>query len=106
MMTGLREYPVFQDRSTSITTNFVVVYSDDTSGRRTRRSELRRFLLIATVASLLLSLAVGQNASAPKPKPGTYAALLPSWNEIGHHCRGFPRGQLIFQTYSGEKKLC
>jgi hypothetical protein len=29
MTTGLREHPVFQDRRSSITANFVVVYSDD-----------------------------------------------------------------------------
>ena len=70
---------------------------------------MRRFLLIATVTSLLLSLAVGQNAAAPKPKLGPSAALLASWNEIGRKlitmAEDFPEDNYDFKPTPAQKSF-
>ena len=70
---------------------------------------MRSFLLIATIASLLLSPAVGQNAAAPKPKLGSSAALLASWNEIGRKliamAEDFPEGKYDFKPTPAQKSF-
>ena len=44
---------------------------------------MSRFVVLATVAGLLISASAGQNGAPAKPKLGPSGALLASWNEIG-----------------------
>lgn len=69
---------------------------------------MSRILLVTAVASLLLSPAVGQNASAtPKPKLGPSAALLASWNEIGRKLiamsEDFPEDKYDFRLTAAQR---
>ena len=52
--------------------------------RQGGRVKMADFFLIATVTAFVALPVVGQNAAAPKPTLGPSAALLASWNEIGH----------------------
>ena len=70
---------------------------------------MRSFLLIATVAGLLVSPAVGQNAAEPKPKLGPSAALLASWNEIGRKlvamAEDFPENKYDFKPTPAQRSF-
>ena len=70
---------------------------------------MRTFLFIATIVSLMLSPAVGQNAAAPKPKLGPSAALLASWNEIGRKliamAEDFPEDKYDFKPTPAQKSF-
>jgi len=68
---------------------------------------VRRFLLIAIVAGLLLSPAVGQAQAPPKPKLGPSAALLASWNEVGRKliamAEDFPEDKYDFKPTPAQR---
>jgi len=70
---------------------------------------MSRFLVLATVAGLLISLAVGQNAAPAKPKLGPSAALEASWNEIGRKliamAEDFPEDKYDFKPTPAQKSF-
>jgi uncharacterized damage-inducible protein DinB len=68
---------------------------------------MSRFLVLATVAGLFMSSALGQNAATAKPKLGPSAALLASWNEIGRKlvamAEDFPEDKYDFKPTPAQK---
>ena len=70
---------------------------------------MSRFLVFATVAGLLISPAVGQNAAPAKPKLGPSAALEASWNEIGRKliamAEDFPEDKYDFKPTPAQKSF-
>lgn len=70
---------------------------------------MTRFVVLATVAGLLISPAVGQNAPPDKPKLGPSAALLASWNEVGRKliamAEDFPEDKYDFKPTPAQKSF-
>ena len=68
---------------------------------------MSRFVVLATVAGLLISPAAGQNAAPAKPKLGPSAALVASWNEIGRKliamAEDFPEDKYDFKPTLAQK---
>jgi len=70
---------------------------------------MNRFVVLATVAGLLISPAAGQQAAPAKPKLGPSAALVASWNEIGRKliamAEDFPEDKYDFKPTPAQKSF-